>query len=124
MTPPLTSAIAPGLEPELLLRQIYLNVRDFAIFTTDPYGQVSSWNLGAELIFGYAPKEIIGLNMDRLFTIADQADGEHMSEMAVAREQDRAADYRWHLRKDGSMFWADGVLTPPSPAPTARRSAT
>jgi diguanylate cyclase (GGDEF)-like protein/PAS domain S-box-containing protein len=112
MTPPLTSAIAPGLEPELLLRQIYLNVRDFAIFTTDPYGQVSSWNLGAELIFGYAPKEIIGLNMDRLLTIADQADGEHMSEMAVAREQDRAADYRWHLRKDGSMFWADGVLTP------------
>jgi diguanylate cyclase (GGDEF)-like protein/PAS domain S-box-containing protein len=112
MIPPLTSAIAPGLEPELLLRQIYLNVRDFAIFTTDPNGQVSSWNLGAELIFGYAPEEIIGLNMDRLFTIADQAESEHLKEMAVAREQARAADYRWHLRKDGSMFWADGVLTP------------
>jgi diguanylate cyclase (GGDEF)-like protein/PAS domain S-box-containing protein len=111
MIQPLISAIAPGLEPELLLRQIYLNVRDFAIFTTDPNGQVSSWNLGAELIFGYAPEEIIGLNMDRLFTIADQADSEHVKEMAVAREQERAADYRWHLRKDGSMFWADGVLT-------------
>jgi diguanylate cyclase (GGDEF)-like protein/PAS domain S-box-containing protein len=112
MTPPLTSVIAPGLTPEVLLNQIYLNVRDFAIFTADMNGTVTSWNLGAELIFGYPPEEIIGLNMDRLFTHADQAESQHIQEMAQAREQGRAADYRWHLRKDDSMFWADGVLTP------------
>jgi diguanylate cyclase (GGDEF)-like protein/PAS domain S-box-containing protein len=112
MIPPLTSVIAPGLAPEILLQQIYLNVRDFAIFTTDPEGKVTSWNLGAELIFGHAPEEIINRNMDRLFTPSDQAEGEHLLEMAQARTMGRAADYRWHLRKDGSMFWADGVLTP------------
>lgn len=112
MIPPLTSVFAPGLAPDSLLRQIYLNVRDFAIFTTDLGGAVTSWNLGAELIFGYAAQDIIGRNMARLFTEADQAAGQHLQEMAQARLQERAADYRWHMRKDGSAFWADGVLTP------------
>ncbi|MRW92840.1 EAL domain-containing protein [Duganella sp. FT80W] len=112
MTPPLTHLIAPGLAPEVLLQQIYLNVRDFAIFTTDPEGKVSSWNIGAELIFGYAPGEIIGQNMKCLFTVSDQAEGQHLQEMQQALERQRASDYRWHMRKDNSMFWADGVLTP------------
>jgi len=106
-----TSAFAPGLAPDVLLRQIYLSVRDFAIFTTDTEGKVNSWNLGAELIFGYTPEEIIGLNMNCLFTPADQAGGEPLAEMEQAQRRERAADYRWHTRKDGSLFWADGVLT-------------
>ncbi|NYE60913.1 diguanylate cyclase (GGDEF)-like protein/PAS domain S-box-containing protein [Duganella sp. 1224] len=112
MTSPLTHVIAPGLAPDLLLRHIYLNVRDFAIFTIDTGGMVTSWNLGAELIFGYAPAEIIGLGTERLFTPEDQAAGEHWHEMAQAARWQRGADYRWHLRKDQSTFWADGVLTP------------
>ncbi|MYM68082.1 EAL domain-containing protein [Pseudoduganella sp. FT55W] len=112
MTPHLTTVISPGLAPDILLRQIYLNVRDFAIFTADTQGMVTSWNIGAELIFGYAPNEIIGFSMARLFTAADQAEGQHWHEMEQAEQCDRAADYRWHLRKDHSMFWADGVMTP------------
>ena len=112
MTPPLTHVIAPGLAPDILLRHIYLNVRDFAIFTIDTRGVVTSWNLGAELIFGYAPAEMIGASMERLFTAGDQAESVHWQEMQQAERWERAADYRWHLRKDQSMFWADGVLTP------------
>ncbi|WP_373991506.1 putative bifunctional diguanylate cyclase/phosphodiesterase [Duganella sp. BuS-21] len=112
MTPPLRSVIAPELTPELLLRQIYLNLQDFAIFTIDINSRVTSWNLGAELIFGYGPAEMIGQSMDRLFTIDDQLAGEYLVEMSTAQRWERAADYRWHLRKDQSRFWADGVLTP------------
>jgi diguanylate cyclase (GGDEF)-like protein/PAS domain S-box-containing protein len=112
MTPPLRTVIAPEISPELLLRQIYLNVQDFAIFTIGTDSRVTSWNLGAELIFGYAPEEMIGQGMERLFTIDDRLAGEHLVEMATAQRWDRAADYRWHLRKDHSRFWADGVLTP------------
>jgi diguanylate cyclase (GGDEF)-like protein/PAS domain S-box-containing protein len=112
MTPPLTAVIAPELAPEILLQQIYLNVRDFAIFTMDAAGLVTSWNLGAELIFGYAPDKIIGHGVACLFTVPDHAEGEHLVEMQVATAAGRAADFRWHLRQDGSLFWADGVLTP------------
>ncbi len=112
MTTPLTHVIAPGLAPDIVLRHIYLNVRDFAIFTIDTRGMVTSWNLGAELIFGYAPDEMIGASMGRLFTAGDQAESVHWQVMQLAEHSDRAADYRWHLRKDQSMFWADGVLTP------------
>ena len=112
MTPPLTSVIAPGLAPDILLRQIYLNVRDFAIFTMDPAGHVSSWNLGAELMFGYGPREIMGRGIQCIFTAADQAEEQHLLEMQSALDCGRAADYRWHVRSDGSLFWADGVLTP------------
>jgi diguanylate cyclase (GGDEF)-like protein/PAS domain S-box-containing protein len=110
MNPPLTAMIAPALAPDLLLRQIYLNVRDFAIFTTDLDGNVTSWNVGAELIFGYTPQEIIGLNIERIFTQDDieQAGAEREAAAAFGR----AADYRWHVRRDRSTFWADGVLTP------------
>ena len=112
MTPPLTNVIAPGLAPDVLLRQIYLNVRDFAIFTIDTRGMVTSWNIGAELIFGFAPEEIIGRDVACLFTTQDQQDHEQWLEMEQAATCDRASDYRWHQRKDHSRFWADGVLTP------------
>ncbi|WP_170304295.1 putative bifunctional diguanylate cyclase/phosphodiesterase [Duganella radicis] len=108
----MTNLITPGLAPDILLRQIYLNVRDFAIFTMDADGKINSWNIGAELIFGYTPEEIIGQDVGGLFTVSDESDGEHRLEMAQAGQYDRAADYRWHRRKDQSHFWADGVLTP------------
>lgn len=112
MTPPLTHVIAPGLAPDLLLRQIYLNVRDFAIFTIDTRCEVTSWNLGAELVFGYTAAEIIGQSSALLFTPSDQAEGEPQLEMVQAARGEPAAVNRWHLRKDQTIFWADGALTP------------
>lgn len=103
--------IAPGLPPDLLLRQIYMHLSDYAVFSADTQGLVTSWNLGASLIFGYAAEEMLGRSAEDLFTIADQVDGEPQSEMQQARASGRAGDFRWHQRKDGSLFWADGVMT-------------
>ena len=117
MNPPLTAVLAPELAPDILLRQIYLNVRDFAIFTVDPQGLVTSWNIGAQLVFGFTPEEIIGNSIDAIFTIEDIAMGQPKRERRTATECGRATDYRWHVRKDRSHFWADGILTPiPGPA--------
>ena len=112
MNPPLTAVLAPELAPDILLRQIYLNVRDFAIFTVDPRGLVTSWNIGAQLIFGFAPEEIIGKSIDAIYTFEDIAMGQPEFERRTAAECGRATDYRWHVRKDRSQFWADGILTP------------
>ena len=112
MNPPLTAVLAPELAPDIVLRQIYLNVRDFAIFTTDPQGLVTSWNIGAQLIFGFTPEEIIGKNIDVIYTAEDIVQGQPEFERRTAAECGRATDYRWHVRKDRSQFWADGVMTP------------
>jgi len=112
MNPPLTAVLAPELAPDILLRQIYLNVRDFAIFTIDPQGLVTSWNIGAQLVFGFTPEQIIGKSIDAIFTVEDIAMGQPGRELRTATECGRATDYRWHVRKDRSQFWADGILTP------------
>jgi diguanylate cyclase (GGDEF)-like protein/PAS domain S-box-containing protein len=112
MTPPLTAVLARDLAPDILLRQIYLNVRDFAIFTVDPHGLVTSWNIGAQLIFGFTAEEIIGKSIDAIYTIEDIAQGQPQYERRTAADCGRATDYRWHVRKDRSHFWADGILTP------------
>lgn len=85
---------------------------DYAIFMTDVEGRVLSWNTGAEKIFGYADNEIAGLTADRLFTPEDREDGIPEKEMATARKMGRASDERWHLREDGTRFFASGVMAP------------
>jgi diguanylate cyclase (GGDEF)-like protein/PAS domain S-box-containing protein len=94
-----------------ILQQIYGTVTDFGIMTLGLDGRVTSWSVGAAVIFGYSADEIIGSSSTRLFTPEDVAKGEPQKEIDTAARHARAADYRWHLRKDGSRFWADGVLT-------------
>ena len=96
----------------ILSKHIYDSATDFAIITLDVDGIVSSWNVGAELIFGYSTLEIVGTDLSQIFTPEDRASGEAVIERQVATATGRAIDYRWHMRKDGSRFWADGVLTP------------
>ncbi|WP_229208066.1 sensor domain-containing diguanylate cyclase [Duganella sp. OV510] len=69
-------------------------------------------DLGAELIFGYAAADILGQHSDCLFTQGDRAEHQLRREMLTARLAGSAADYRWHVRRGGSLFWADGVMTP------------
>ncbi len=95
-----------------LLKEIYNSATDFAIFTTDLQGRVTTWNVGAERILGYNEKEALGQESNVFFTEEDKARGAAQAEMEEALRAQRAADYRWHVRKDGSLFWADGVLTP------------
>ena len=85
---------------------------DFAIFTTDLDGVVTSWNTGARRLFGYLDGEILGINHDVTFTPEDRAISAAAGERRQALAEGRALDERWHMRKDGSRFWASGLLMP------------
>lgn len=88
------------------------SLTDYAIFSTDSEGRVESWNRGAECIYGYKPEEIVGLSCEILFEPQDVARGVPIREMRTARKSGRAVDERWHVKKDGSRFFAAGVLMP------------
>lgn len=86
-------------------------IKDFAIFLVDKQERVVSWNAGAQLVFGYSKTEIIGQSLAVLFTPEDRADGVPQRELNKAQSQGRAEDIRWHLRCDGTRFWANCVTT-------------
>jgi PAS domain S-box-containing protein len=91
-------------------RAIVENASDFAIFTTDLEGQITSWNPGAEKLLGWAEAEALGEHACMIFTPADQAHDACHREMHGAAERGRAEDERWHRREDGSEFWASGLM--------------
>jgi two-component system CheB/CheR fusion protein len=93
------------------LRMVAVTTRDFAIITTDPAGLITTWNRGAERIFGYAEEEMQQQPIATIFTPEDQAHGIPEKEMRLAAETGRAEDDRWHLRKNGSRFYCSGVMT-------------
>lgn len=84
---------------------------DYAVITLNPAGVVLSWNSAAEKILGYRQTEIVGRHGAVIFTEEDQAEGALEKELEAARTQGSSGDFRWHRRKDGTRFWADGVLT-------------
>jgi PAS domain S-box-containing protein len=93
---------------ELLLNSI----DDYPVFTTDKDGLVNTWNCGAEQLVGYSKREIIGKNSAVFFTDADLRKSEDKKELHNAKEKGSAADERYHVRKDGSVFWASGKVFP------------
>ncbi|HEV7300100.1 MAG TPA: PAS domain S-box protein [Tepidisphaeraceae bacterium] len=97
---------------EARLAQIVESVRDYAMFTMDRDGIVTSWNVGADKVFGYGQDEIIGRTSDEIWTPEDLARDEPHKERERARTDGRAADERWHMRNDGTRFFASGILTP------------
>jgi len=106
------------LERELELRQseerfrlLVEAVQDYAIFMLDPEGHVSSWNIGAERIKGYKPSEIIGSHFSRFYPEEDKKSGKPAWELVVAAKEGRFEDEGWRIRKDGSRFWANVVIT-------------
>jgi PAS domain S-box-containing protein len=98
--------------PEEQYRLLTENVKDFAIFLLDTHGQVATWNTGAERILGYKEAEIIGQPYSLIFPPQDIVRQQPEYELKVARDKGRSEDERWHVRKDGSQFWASGVVTP------------
>jgi PAS domain S-box-containing protein len=95
-----------------LFELIVESSKDFAIFTQDETGIVTSWNVGAERLFGYAENEMLGTPADVIFTPEDRAAGVPEQERVVTRTQGAALDERWHQRKNGSRFWGSGLLMP------------
>jgi PAS domain S-box-containing protein len=94
-------------------RQIVDGATDTAIISTNLNGEVTSWNVGAERLLGWAEEEMIGHTLDRVFTPEGQESGEFVREMADATSNGRGGgEEGWRVRKDGSRFWAVGELTP------------
>lgn len=104
-------AIQSLRESEERFRLFVDSVRDYALFQMDLDGRITSWNSGAERLLGFSESEIIGQSATRLFIPEDVARGEAARELETARIVGRAEDERWHLCKDGSRFFASGVLT-------------
>jgi PAS domain S-box-containing protein len=96
---------------EDIYRKSVEEIRDYAIFMTDPQGLVTNWNRGAQHILEYTAEEIVGKNFSRFFTAEDRAQLVPQKELTTATVNGRAEDERWHVRSDGSRFWASGVVT-------------
>jgi PAS domain S-box-containing protein len=86
-------------------------VQDYAIFMLDVQGHVSSWNTGAERIKGYGVSEIIGKHFSIFYPEEDLRAGKPQWELEIAAKQGRLEDEGWRLRKDGSRFWANVIIT-------------
>ena len=87
------------------------SVRDYAIFMLDAEGRVATWNTGAQLIKGYQPDEIIGQSIRAFYPPEAQAEKRPERLLGAAREHGRVEDEGWRVRKDGSRFWADVVIS-------------
>ena len=105
-------------EQEVRLRQeeqrfrLFIDaVKDYAIFTLDPRGRVSSWNEGAFRLKGYAADEIVGRHFSTFYPQEDIRRGKPQMELEVAKKEGRIEDEGWRLRKDGSRFWANVIIT-------------
>jgi len=97
---------------EARMQMVADSAQDYAIITLDQDGRVTSWNKGAVTVFGWSAAEMQGQAVERLFTPEDLAAGVLQDELRRARDDGRAEDERWHLRKDGTRFFCSGVTTP------------
>jgi len=84
---------------------------DYAIFMLDPEGRVASWNSGAERIKGYRAEEIVGQHFSKFYPQESVERGKPQHELEVAAAQGRFEDEGWRIRKDGSRFWANVIIT-------------
>lgn len=92
--------------------QIIDSLQDYSIFTVDTDLKINSWNSGAATIFQYKTDEIIGKPFEAIFTKEDKEKGVPQQEIKTALKTGRSTDIRWHLCKDGSTFYADGLVFP------------
>jgi len=99
------------LESEERFRLIVEGVQDYAIFTLDPNGKVVSWNAGAERIKGYRADEIVGQNFARFYLQTDIDQGKPEEALRIAAASGRSETEHWRVRKNGTKFWANVIIT-------------
>jgi len=92
-------------------RLLVESVKDYAIVMVDPQGIVISWNEGAKRIKGYTAEEIIGKHLSIFYTEEDKRTGKVEQELATATKEGRFEDESWRVKKDGTRFWANVVIT-------------
>lgn len=93
-------------------RAVFDSAVDYAIVVLDREGIIRDWNEGAVRILGWTPEEVIGQDVSLFFTPEDREHAIHTKEMASAYTVGRGMDERWHLRKSGELFWANGEMMP------------
>jgi PAS domain S-box-containing protein len=94
-----------------LFRLLVLGVRDYGIFMLDPNGHIVSWNAGAERIKGYTAEDIIGRHFSTFYPPEDVQAGKPDWELRVAKAEGSLEDEGWRVRKDGTRFWANVIIT-------------
>jgi len=96
---------------EQLYREMVEGVRDYSIFLLNPTGHIVTWNEGAKRINGYLPEEIIGKHFSIFYTRQDLDDKKPERELKIAVETGKYEEEGWRVRKNGSIFWANVVIT-------------
>ena len=94
------------------LRLVVDSITEYFILTLDQHGYLDSWTGAAARAFGYTEAEAIGQHVSLVFTEEDRKEGVPEQELQVARERGFSSDDRWHVRKDGSRFYASGTVFP------------
>jgi PAS domain S-box-containing protein len=105
------SAVGAAAEERGIYRLLVDTVRDYAIFAIGPAGHILTWNAGAQRIKGYTEEEIIGRHFSIFYPAADLARDKPGMELREAARVGRFEDEDWRVRKDGSLFWANVVIT-------------
>ncbi|MDX1935027.1 MAG: PAS domain S-box protein [Capsulimonadales bacterium] len=106
----LKRAQAAQRETEERFRLMVEGATDYAMVLHDPFGTITFWSTGAERLFGWTEAEVLGRDGGIIFLPEDREDGIPEQERRTAAVEGRAIDRRWHIRKDGSRLWADGLL--------------
>jgi PAS domain S-box-containing protein len=91
-------------------RWMVQSVSGYALFSTNLEGQIVTWDMGAETLFGYRRDEVRGEDARFIFTPADISRHIPEQEMNAATEHHNALDERWHVKKEGTIFWASGLM--------------
>ncbi len=91
-------------------RLLVEGAKGYAMFLLDPENKIVYWNFGAEKVFGWKAEEAIGQSGEIVFTPEDRAIEREEKEMDIAMRKGSANDQRWHMRKDGSRIWVDGIM--------------
>jgi PAS domain S-box-containing protein len=104
--------IATPANSEERFRLLLESIKDYSIVMLDPGGFVTTWNKGAERITGYRSDEMVGRHFSNFYPQVEVAQGKPEHELAVAVAEGRCEDDGWRVRKDGTKFWAEVVVTP------------
>jgi len=105
------SVKTPPTDESELLRLLVSSLKDYAIIMLDPEGKVVTWSPAAERLKGYTANEIIGQSFSRFYPPEDIAKGKIERELQIAEKEGRFEDEGWRVRKDGTKFWANVILT-------------
>src|SRR6185312_2319711 len=100
-----------GIKSPDVFGRLVDTVSDYAIFVLDPSGNISSWNPGAQRLKGYLANEVIGKHFSIFYTAADLAKDKPAHELTMASKVGHFEDEGWRVRKDGTRFWANVIIT-------------